>query len=95
MRDAHFEWDDAKADSNRRKHGVTFEEARAAFDDPQGLDEFDDESDEERWKRIGLAHSGVLVVIHTERGQRTRIISAGRAKRHEQELYYRQALPEG
>jgi uncharacterized DUF497 family protein len=38
VRDDRFEWDDAKADSNRRKHGVSFDQAREAFDDPNGID---------------------------------------------------------
>ena len=53
MRDGCFEWDDRKADSNLRKHGVSFEDARLAFDDPDGFDEEDDDPDEERWKRVG------------------------------------------
>ena len=80
MQDDRFEWDDAKADSNRRKHGVS-------------MDELDDDPDEERWKRVGMTASGVLVVIHTQRGHRIRIISARKAKRHEQDDYYRQAHP--
>lgn len=38
MRDANFEWDDRKAASNLRKHGVAFEHARAVFADPRGFD---------------------------------------------------------
>jgi hypothetical protein len=53
MRDDRFEWDDAKAAANRRKHGVTFDMARTVFDDPDALDERDDDPDEERWTHIG------------------------------------------
>jgi uncharacterized protein len=93
MRDHLFEWDDTKADRNRRKHGVSFEVAREAFDDPNGEDQFDHDADEDRWTRIGMTSSGILVVVNTERGQRIRIISARRANRHEQDNYIRQARP--
>jgi uncharacterized protein len=95
MRDNRFEWDDAKAESNRRKHGITFDAVREVFDDPDGVDEWDDDPDEERWNRIGRTSSGLLVVCHTERGSRIRIISARRADRHEQDRYFRQAHPQG
>lgn len=84
MIDDWFEWDDAEAASNLRKHGVSFDEARAAFDDPQGIDEPDDDPDEDRWKLIAMTRRGVLVVIHIERGRRRRIISAREANRNEQ-----------
>ena len=93
MQDERFEWDDAKADRNRRKHGITFDEARSVFDDPAAIDDIDMEAAEERWRRIGRAPSGLLLVIHTERRDRIRIISARKANRHEQDLYYRQAQP--
>ncbi len=96
MRDDRFEWDDGKAESNRRKHGVSFDEAKDAFDDPNGLDECDDDDlDEECWNRIGVSRSGLLIVCHTERGERIRIISARRANKHEQDRYRRQAHPQG
>lgn len=86
-----FEWDDAKAHANRRKHGVSFDVACEAFDDPSGFDEIDYDPDEERWTRTGMTSSGILVIINTERGHRIRIISARRANRHEQDDYHRQA----
>lgn len=52
MQDDRFEWDDAKAESNRRRHGVTFDAARSAIDDPGGFEEPDEDPDEERWKGI-------------------------------------------
>ena len=45
MRDDRFEWSDAKARANLRKHEVSFEAARLAFDDPAGIDEIDDRED--------------------------------------------------
>ena len=91
MRGDGFEWDDGKAASNRRKHGVSFDDALSAFDDPDGFDEDDADQDEERWKRIGMSAIGLLAVIYTERGPRIRIISARRATRHEQDGYNRKA----
>ena len=93
MQDDAFEWDDAKAASNRRKHRVDFIEARHVFDDPNGIDEPDDDPDENRWKRTGRGPGNVLIVVFAERFPRIRIISARRANRHEQAVYDRQALP--
>ena len=90
MRDKRFEWDDRKADTNLRDHKVSFALARLVFDDPNALDEVDDEPDEERWARIGLAQGLFLYVVYTDRGHRIRIISARRAERHEQDRYYQQ-----
>ena len=89
MQDDCFEWDDAKAEANRRKHGVTFEEAREEFDDLHYTEEPDDDPDEERWKLIGRSRRRLLVVIYTDRGSRMRIISARKATRHDQDTYDR------
>ena len=72
-----------------RKHGVTFEAAREAFDDPEGIDELDDQPDEERWTLTALTSRGLLYVADTQRGSRIRIISAREADRHEQDRYQR------
>ena len=91
MRDEHFEWDDDKARANFAKHRVSFEEARAVFRDPHALLDLDDDPDEERDITIGMGATGLLFVLSTERAQRTRIISARRANRHEQDRYHRAA----
>lgn len=86
-----FEWDDAKAASNYRKHGVHFLAAKAAFADAFGVEEFVGvEGGEERLKLIGFAGSALVVVIFTERGVRIRIISARYATRKEHDRYYRE-----
>ena len=96
MRNDRFEWDDDKARLNLRKHGVDFEDACRAIDDPNALIEADDEPDEERWQTIGLAADQVLFVIWTERhGNIIRIISARKATREEENRYNRQAHPQG
>lgn len=88
-----FEWDVKKAASNRRKHGVTFEDAMQVFDDPFALASQDRTEDgESRWQTIGMAEGVViLLVAHTimESGQQEiiRIISARRATRKERTRY--------
>ena len=85
-----FEWDEAKAKSNVRKHGVGFEEAATVFADPLSLTISDPAHSqaEDRFIILGESFSGkLLVVVHTERGDNLRIISARRATRRERENY--------
>lgn len=87
-----FEWDEAKAASNLLKHGVRFDLAIIAFDDPDAFEVVDKRESygEARIILTGLAAPNLLVIIYTERGPRTRIISARKAIRFEREYYYRQ-----
>jgi uncharacterized DUF497 family protein len=86
-------WDDSKSRTNRKKHGVSFEEASALFyrgDDY--LEIFDDvHSDEEdRFIAIGPIERGLVLVVYTERDAETvRLISARWATKRETELYRR------
>jgi uncharacterized DUF497 family protein len=91
MQDAEFEWDAAKARSNFAKHKVSFEAACLVFDDLFALDRLDgaDQSGEARYVLTGMARDVLLTVVYTQRGERTRIISARKATRHEQSEYYR------
>jgi hypothetical protein len=85
-----FEWDEAKADSNQRKHGVSFTEAMTVFADPLSLTGYDPDhsDDEDRYITMGLSAAGrLLVVSHTDRGEKVRIISAREAIRGEQKDY--------
>ena len=92
MRDDLFEWDDAKAASNLRKHGISFDLARRAFEDPLALERLDlDVMDEERLLLTGMADGSFLTVVFAERGTRMRIISARKASRHEQAEYAAQS----
>jgi uncharacterized protein len=85
-----FEWDEAKARSNREKHGVTFEEAAEAFFDPFCLAGDASVGGEDRALMIGYSLSQrLLLVVHTERLSATRIISARPATRAERKLYAR------
>jgi len=83
--DVRFEWDDAKAEANLRKHGIAFGVARAVFDDPKGLLEQDNSSGEARDLTIGTVAGAILFVVSTDRERRIRNKSARRANRHEQD----------
>jgi uncharacterized DUF497 family protein len=88
-----FEWDNTKAASNIRDHeGVTFEQAAAAFSDPFAVEWLDERQDygEERGVLLGMTGGQLLYVAYTERGDDIRIISARRATRHEQDIYFHQ-----
>ncbi len=87
-----FEWDDNKEAQNRRKHGISFQEARSVFFDEQALliSDPDHSEDEERFILLGLSSAlRTLVVCHCDRraGDVIRLISARRANRQERELY--------
>jgi uncharacterized protein len=86
-----YEWDEAKARSNVRKHGVPFSEALTVFLDPLALtvDDPDHSTDERRFITIGHSQRRrVLLVAHADRGDdRLRIISARRATRRERHVY--------
>lgn len=85
---AGFEWDDDKNGANRRKHGISFEEAATIFDGP--VLSLEDASDprEVRERSNGLI-GGVVVacVIHTDRDDAIRIISARKATPNERKLF--------
>ena len=87
-----FEWDENKADQNLRRHGVGFVLACSVFMDHFAVDRIDDRMNygEERWVRVGMVKSGLLLVVYTERNEAIRIISARRATPNEQCDYYRQ-----
>ena len=84
-----YEWDDEKNMINHSKHGIFFSDAIRVFDDPNRIVDYDrDHSDEEnRWKVTGMVDN-IIVVIYTDRLDRTRIISARRANKHERRDYY-------
>jgi uncharacterized protein len=89
-----FEWDPAKSASNRRKHGVSFGEARTVFQDDEALllDDPDHSELEDRFILLGVSAAlRMLVVCHCTRkaGTVIRIISARKANRHEQRQYRR------
>jgi len=85
-----FEWDDAKSESNERKHGVAFSEALTVFADPLSVTGYDPRhaDDEDCFLTMGVSVDGrLLVVSHTDRGDVVRIISAREATRRERKDY--------
>jgi uncharacterized DUF497 family protein len=92
MAELRFEWDARKNAANRRKHGISFQEAETAFADEHGLllDDPDHSAAEDRFVLLGLsAGFRVLVVVHCyrARGDVIRIISARKATKLERALY--------
>jgi len=85
-----FEWDPVKARENLKKHSVSFEEAGTAFEDELSItieDPFHS-LDEDRFILLGFSKkTRLLAVVHTDRHDRVRIISAGVASRKERKDY--------
>jgi hypothetical protein len=89
-----FEWDPEKAKRNLEIHGVSFDEASTAFGDTLSLTIYDPlhSEDEDRFILIGNTYKNrLLVVVHTARGNRIRIISARKATKKEREYYEKNA----
>ena len=85
-----FEWDEVKAITSFKKHKVSFEEGKTIFNDPCLCTFPDNEhsADEGRYINIGLSVQGrVLIVIHTERQGKIRIISCRKATMRERRFY--------
>jgi uncharacterized protein len=87
-----FEWDPSKAGANKRRHGVSFEEAQSVFYDEFARLFYDPESSEseDRFLLLGMSNQArVLLVCHCERsdGDVIRIISARKATRNERKFY--------
>ena len=83
-------WDAKKAAANRKKHGVSFEEAATVFANPLSLTGADPDHSggEHRWITFGESVRGrLLAVAHTDEGDIIRVISARVATRHEKKLY--------
>jgi len=88
-----FEWDYQKAERNAQKHGISFDETVTVFSDPMAVTFLDtDHSDtEDRNRTYGISNKGrLLVVVHTERRNRLRIISARKATQYEENNIYSQ-----
>jgi len=85
-----FEWNPDKANLNLKKHGVSFNEASTVFKDPLSVTfpDPDHSFGEERYVIIGLSSANrILIVPHTDRADRVRIISAREATRNERRFY--------
>ena len=90
-----FEWDELKARSNERKHGVTFDEAKTVFGDPASIFVYDGDHSwaEDRFIIIGMSErERLLMVVYVERTELTvRLISARNATRRERRDYEKKA----
>lgn len=85
-----FEWSSDKAESNYEKHDVSFEEAATVFNDLLSVTfpDPDHSVGESRYVIIGISRFGqLLIVSHTDRGEKVRIISARKATRQERRFY--------
>jgi len=85
-----FEWDPKKAETNKRKHGISFHEAATVFGDPLAITFADPDHslDEVRYLTFGLSRfNQLLVVSHAHRGKKLRIISARLMTRQEKGIY--------
>ena len=90
-----FEWDKGKAETNQRKHGISFNEAQLVFTDDLSIiiPDPDHSAEEERLIIIGISRSGhTLVVSYVERDGAIRLISARRATRAERGKYEQTSL---
>ena len=89
-----FEWDEEKNTKNKKKHGISFEEAQAVFEDEYAILFGDpDHSEEDRFLIIGMTdRKGVCIVSHCYRGkdEKIRSISARKATKTEQNVYNEQ-----
>jgi len=85
-----FEWNPNKAELNFKKHGVSFQEAATTFNDPLSVTfpDPDHSIGESRYVMIGISRFGqILVVAHTDREDKIRIITARKATRQERKFY--------
>jgi hypothetical protein len=90
MENFEFEWDDEKAESNLKKHDVSFDEAATIFNDPNiaTLADPDHSVDEERYVSLGVSVMMCLLsVSHTYRKERIRIINARKTTSAEKKNY--------
>lgn len=82
-------WDAAKNRENQKKHGISFEDAKAVFQDPDRIEVLDDRDyGEERWVAIGTIGKIVALVVYTERNGGIRLISARKADPDDEADYY-------
>ena len=93
-----FERNTEKAEENLKKHGVSFNEAEAAFEDFYAVEELDEEhstKEETRFKMLAMSGEKVLVVVYTMRDENYRIISAREAENYERKVYEQQRAENG
>lgn len=94
-----FEWDEQKNQTNIIKHGISFQEAQEVFKDPKLLTYVDDRFNYEEIRELSIGQLFlpeqpviVVLVVHTDRNEVTRIISARRANKKERRRYEQRSL---
>ena len=90
-----FSWDDRKNEANKKKHGISFDEAKTVFYDESAVRYFDPDNsaDEDRFLMVGVSQKfRILVVCHCfrEDDSAVRIISARKATKGEEDNYWRE-----
>ena len=86
-----YEWDETKRRENVKKHQIDFEDTPAVFDGMiVTMEDNRFDYDETRYNTLGLLKGQVVMIVHTERGERIRLISARKAIKKEQRYYYEQ-----
>lgn len=85
-----FEYDEHKNQTTTRKHGLSFETASSAFNDPAAVIIYDEDhsTNEDRYNLVGAVEGGILFIVYTMRGKVIRLISARPATKRERERYY-------
>ena len=82
-------WDPAKNRENQRKHGISFDDAKAVFQDLDRIEVLDDRDyGEERWVAIGTMGKIVALVVYTERNSGIRLILTRKADADDTANYY-------
>ncbi len=84
-----FEWDENKNFLNRNKHSIDFSELRKVFNQPMVI-KIDNRENygEIRWVALGNMDGLIVVLVYTEKGNKIRLISARRATKNEQKIYF-------
>ena len=90
-----FSWDDRKNEANKKKHGISFDEAKTVFYDESAIRYFDPDNsdDEDRFLMVGVSQKfRILIVCHCfrEDDSAVRIISARKATKGEEDNYWRE-----
>ena len=83
-----FEWDEIKAQINKQKHGLSFEQALKVFEDENRIEEIDEKHSENEIRYVSIGRvNDILYVVYTERAENTRLITARRANKKERTRY--------
>lgn len=82
-----FEWDNNKNVANKKKHGISFEDASDIFNDQNRIQYVKTQNGERRYKAVGKAFEVIITVIYTVRSLIIRIISARRSSKEERMAY--------